>query len=176
MANGQVLYVTVDDQGAGYYPPLSVVVDPAPLPFNTIPIWAPAGALTTSMSDMMQFASAALGDTNDPSITAGFQVAETPYACARSATPSLAGCPLENNRFGLAWSVSAGSADYPVVLDKNGGLPGYSTDVLLMPERHLAVVVFVNTNDDYDTGAATQVSEAIAGEILRGLFVSLPSP
>jgi hypothetical protein len=40
--------------------------------------------------------------------------------------------------------------DVPAVLSKNGGLPGFSTEVLLMPARSLAVVVFVNSNGDTD--------------------------
>jgi CubicO group peptidase (beta-lactamase class C family) len=187
IVEGQILYVTVTDEGAGYLPPLSVLVDPAPFPFNETPIWAPAGALTSTMEDMMRFASAALGDPvpQRPEVTAGFEVAETPYACANTPgdadvypNPSLLECPAANSRYGMTWTLSPTNSGLPTVLAKNGGLPGYSTDVRLMPTRHLAVVVFANTRETRDNGehTSTRDAEQIAGEILNGLYFRLPAP
>jgi CubicO group peptidase (beta-lactamase class C family) len=129
------------------------------------------------MQDMMRFASAALGDAApNPVINAGFDVAQTPYACSAN-DPSLADCPAGTNRSALAWSIIQPdpSNSVPAVLVKNGGVPGYSTEVLLMPARHLAVVAFVNTRDTSDTGEATKDSETIARNILYGLLYNLPA-
>jgi CubicO group peptidase (beta-lactamase class C family) len=180
--NGQVSYVSVTNGGSGYVPPLSVIVAPGAAASNNIPIWAPAGALSSSMRDMTTFAAAALGDSEIgklavPAIlTQGFTIAETPYACAAE-DPSLADCPAMMAQSALAWSINpSDSADgVGEVISKNGGIPGFSTQVMLMPSRGLAVVVFANSRQNVpDTGAATAEADRVARDILFALFYALP--
>ena len=140
-----ISFVQITDPGAGYVDPVTVNVAPPPPSDLAVPIWAPAGALKSSARDLATFAAAALGHTTigtlevPPAISAGFAVAETPYAC-EGASPSLSGCtaPLS----GLAWDIYVRA---PKFIVKDGGLPGYSSTVLLLPEQDTAIVVLMNS-------------------------------
>jgi CubicO group peptidase (beta-lactamase class C family) len=96
IASGRVTFVSIDDGGDGYEQPVAVTVEPGMSITNGIPIWAPAGALHSTIRDMTVFAAAALGQARrglfavDPAITAGFKIAETPYACSGK-TPACPG-------------------------------------------------------------------------------------
>lgn len=172
IANGAVRYIAITNGGAGYVPPVAALIDPSPVPTINVPIWAPAGALKSTLHDMLRFAHAALGDSNDEAVTAGFKVAETPFACSVP-NYSVAQCPTGNNLSALAWAIDPAdtASGTPAVTFKNGGLPGFSTEVMLMPERHLAVVVFVNTNDEStDTGEKLAEAGKISSDILHGLY------
>jgi CubicO group peptidase (beta-lactamase class C family) len=153
IANGRVTSVSVTDPGAGYVPLLSVTVVPGNPESNVVPIWAPAGALLSTIDDMTRFAAAALGDDPNaawrklpPPLAAGFKTAETAYACT-GPDPDLSTCPAGTNLSGLAWEILPADAanEAPQVVTKNGGLPGFSSQIFLVPERRLAVVVFVNS-------------------------------
>ena len=82
----QIAFVKILDGGAGYVGPLAVLVAPGQPFLNNIPIWAPAGALSSTARDMTTLAEAALGHrivNGKPvsrSIREGFQIAETSYA------------------------------------------------------------------------------------------------
>lgn len=180
--NGQVSYVSVTNGGSGYVPALSVIVAPGAAASNNIPIWAPAGALSSSMRDMTAFAAAALGNSKIgklavPAILSqGFTIAETPYACSAE-DPSLADCPATTAQSALAWAINPADAADGVgeVIAKNGGIPGFSTQVMLMPSRDLAVVVFANSRQNVpDTGTATAEADRVARDILFALFYTLP--
>ncbi len=160
VAGGAVRHVAIANPGQGYAPALTVSVAPASLSPNVIPIWAPAGAISSTIRDMTAFASAALGESVvngkpiDPLVTAGFKVAETPYACV-GPYPFRAGCK-GGGLSALAWAVSPAvppspGPAFPEVIVKNGGVPGFSTEVMLMPAQRIAVVVFVNEWDTTNT-------------------------
>jgi len=182
LVNGQVSYVDVTDGGSGYVPPLAVIVEPGSPASNNIPIWAAAGALSSSMHDMVAFAAAAMGNSKvgklevPAAVTNGFAIAETPYAC-QAEDPSLADCPATTAQSALAWSITpSDTADgVPEIVGKNGGIAGFSTQVLLMPSQNLAVVVFANSRQNVpDTGSPTAEAERVARDILFGLFYHLP--
>jgi CubicO group peptidase (beta-lactamase class C family) len=107
--------------------------------------------LQSTLDDMTRFAAAALGEPRRRarlplSLREGFRIAETPYACAAQ-EPTLSTCPVGANRVGLAWSIvpADGASHIPEIITKNGGLPGFSSQIFLAPERGLAVVVLVNS-------------------------------
>lgn len=191
IVNGQVSFVSINDSGDGYEPPVSVLVEPPGGISNTIPIWAPAGALHTTIRDMAAFATAALGQTKHgmrtiaPAIVAGFRIAETPYACSGK-SPDLTGCPAGTLLSGLSWAIQPEDVpnNVPAIVLKNGGLPGFSTQLMLMPKHNLAVVVFVNSNGDQDSGEKpdpakpqlTHEAETIARNILYALYYELVQP
>jgi CubicO group peptidase (beta-lactamase class C family) len=184
IANHKVSFVTVDDGGEGYEQPLSVVFTPGTPLQNSIPIWAPAGALSSTLRDMVRLAAAALGHTEVESrpmtsrITAGFTIAETPYACQnKGGFPELEQCKPENPQSGLAWTIEQADSTHsmPTIISKNGGLPGFSTQLMLMPDRDLAVVVFMNTRSG-GTNLGEEISSPasiIARNILGALFYNL---
>lgn len=181
LVNGQVSYVEVIDGGSGYVQPLAVIVAPGSPAHNNIPVWAPAGALSSSMRDMVTFAAAAMGYTKSgklrvpAAVTNGFAIAETPYACSAE-DPSLADCPAGAAQSALAWSISPSDSvdDVPEMVSKNGGVGGFSTQVLLMPSRNLAVVVFANSRQNIpDDGTPTAEAERVARDVFFALFYNL---
>jgi CubicO group peptidase (beta-lactamase class C family) len=181
LANGKLVYVEVTDGGSGYVQPLTIIVAPGIATSENIPIWAPAGALSSSMSDMVNFAAAALGKTTimglgspvPPAMTHGFEIAEEPRACF--ANVPLADCPAGSDQSALAWAVIPADAanGVPKVIFKNGGLGGFSTQVMLVPSRNLAVVVFSNSRQVLVTGEPTVEAGDVASNILYSLLNSL---
>ena len=155
VANGAVTAVTVVDGGSGYYDPLEVTIAPGAARSNVVPVWAAAGALISTMNDMASFVSAALGETVvnghavPTALTEGFTIAETAYACSIGAHANLATCPAGVQQQGLAWAIKPGdaAAGVPTIVTKNGALPGFSSQIVLVPSRGWGLVVFVNSDD-----------------------------
>lgn len=182
IANGQVVHVQVDTPGEGYLRPLSVAIAPGGAAQNPIPIWGPAGALSSTLRDMARFATAALGQKEvggrkvPRAVTAGFKIAQRAYACALGA-PALATCPAIQTRSGLAWEVEPADPanGQPAILAKNGGIDGFSTELMLMPTEGLAVVAFVNTRSfARTTGQPERPAIPIARNIIQALFRAPP--
>jgi CubicO group peptidase (beta-lactamase class C family) len=150
--------------------PLSVKIDPGAPTVNPVPIWAPAGALQSTLEDMSIFAAAALGRPIagmkfvKPEITKAFQLAQKAYAC-QVGLPTL--CP-QAAQVGLSWAVFPpdAAAGYPSLISKNGGVPGFSTQIDLMPTEGIGVVVFANSFDP-------AVENAIAATIARNIISAL---
>jgi CubicO group peptidase (beta-lactamase class C family) len=174
IANGHVIAVELTDKGAGYVPPVSVNVAPGGAESNGVTIWAPAGGLLSTVNDLTRFAAAAAGISPVQSMgvpaamAVGFRTAETPYAC-EAGSPQLAGCPQGVWQSGLAWDIQPADAanGIPEVVAKTGRLPGYSSEIVAVPSRQLAVVVLINS----DTGSP---AADIALDIAHNLIVSLP--
>lgn len=169
--HGQVVFVAVSNGGSGYVDPLVVRVAPGgSVQPETVPIWAPAGALTSDVRDMAIFAAAALGRSSvgghpiPQRVVAGFQIAEKAYAC-KGPDPALAGCTAGYSA--LAWDLLANNETGPAYLAKDGGLPGFSSYVALMPGQDMAVVVLVNSRQDDPT---TRPSVPIGDNILWALY------
>ncbi|HET6379015.1 MAG TPA: serine hydrolase [Methylocella sp.] len=181
IANGSVSFVSVDDGGEGYIDPVTVSVAPGNAITNPVPIWAPAGALHSTIRDMSILAAAATGlplppaSVITPAIAAGFNIAETPYACT-GPLPNLPRCPAGSLLSGLSWAIQPEDKvnKVPAIVMKNGGLSGFSTQVMLMPARGLAVVVFVNSNGATSAGEKEGEAERIARNILYALYYTLP--
>jgi hypothetical protein len=55
----------------------------------------------------------------------------------------------------------------PVVVMKNGLLPGFSSEIVLVPSRQLAVVVLINSD-------TTSPADTLALDIAHNLIHSLP--
>jgi hypothetical protein len=171
IANGEVVSVQIINGGSGYPAPLAVQVAPGQPRSNPVPVWAPAGALSSTLYDMTSFVAAAIGHTTvkshtvPASLTTGFDLAETPYACIGPA-PALATCPPENGRSGLGWAIHPASGNMPEIVEKNGSLDGYSSQIVLAPSRHLAVVVLANSDTK---GPSVPVAFNIAYQVLATL-------
>ena len=174
IADGAVVAVEVTDGGAGYVAPLGVAIAPGGTEGNIQPIWGPAGALVSTTDDMTRFAAAAAGiasvqSTPVPaSMAAGFRTAEKAYAC-QAEDPKLADCAADATRSGLAWSIRPADTanSFPEIVTKNGGLPGFSSEIVVVPSRQLGVIVLINT----DTG---NPAGGIALDIAHNLVVALP--
>ncbi|WOO40798.1 serine hydrolase [Rubellicoccus peritrichatus] len=169
---GEVVHLELTNPGSGFVEPLSIKVSLPDTPAtNVIPIWAPAGAVSSTIADMVSFAEVGLGHTivNDmvvpPTLTQGLSIAQTPYFSG--AGTSFAG---------LAWNVAppVESVGIPQVVSKDGGLSGFSTQLTLMPDLDFALVVFVNTRDanTFTNTGPTRPAEAIGANITRAVALS----
>ncbi len=188
IASGHLSFVTVTNAGAGYLPPLTISVQSGNAFDNGVPIWAPAGALLSSIHDMSRFTAAALGETEiggdkvPPLVSAGFRIAQTPYAC-EGANPNILTCTPPLAQSGLAWVITPPDQTngYPMMVSKDGGLGGFSTQVDLLPSEGLGVVAFVN-NEKTMAGAPRgcpgtpqppenlALATAVARDVLNALF------
>ena len=159
----QVAFVEITDGGAGYVEPLAVLVEPGQPFLNNIPIWAPAGAMSSTARDMMILTEAALdhpvvnGRLVPRQIRRGFQVAEMSYA---QGTASCAGTEVEGS--GLAWAILPPDANVGEIIVKNGGIGGFSTVVFLVPSIDLGVVVFINSRTPISTAEQGSQPTSIA--------------
>jgi CubicO group peptidase (beta-lactamase class C family) len=182
IALGQVTFVTITDGGSGYQSPVSVRIDAPHATSAPVPIWAAAGALSSTIHDMTGFAQAALGHATidggyriPPAVTDGFRIAMEPRACQAS-DPSLQTCGPTQLRSALAWGVLPEDKKngVPEVVVKDGGIGGFSSEVRLMPARDMAVVVFANARSaEVESGNPTQTAERIADNLLYALFYTL---
>ena len=176
IALGGIVFVTITDGGSGYQPPVSVRIGAPNAAADTIPIWAPAGALSSTIRDMTVLARAALGHRFiggrpvDPAVLDGFRIAETPYAC-QAPDPSLQNCGATTGRSALAWGVMPADLGngVPAIVVKDGGVGGFSSEVRLMPARDMAVVVFANAREVTADGP-TLTAERIADNLLYALY------
>ncbi|MEJ8573293.1 serine hydrolase domain-containing protein [Microbaculum marinum] len=175
VVDGRVVFVGVVEPGSGYVDPIRVVVEPGAGVSNVVPVWAPAGALKTSLSDMGKFARSAMrhqfGHENSD-IDRAFRFAQKPYACT-GPDPSLASCAPGQERSGLAWAVAPADPETqrPAIVSKNGGLTGFTTQMDLMPAERLGVVVFSNSAGHFiSDGSTTGVAPRVAGQILNALY------
>jgi CubicO group peptidase (beta-lactamase class C family) len=159
----QVAFVEITDGGAGYVEPLAVLIEPGQPFLNNIPIWAPAGALSSTARDMMILTEAALdhpvvnGRLVPPLIRRGFQVAETSYA---QGTVSCQGAEVEGS--GLAWAILPADANIGKIIVKNGGIGGFSTVVFLVPSIDLGIVVLINSRTPPSTAEQGSQPTSIA--------------
>lgn len=148
-----------------------MIIAPGPAAANTIPIWAPAGALNSTARDMVKLLEVALGDVTGKNplarawLWAGLQVAMIPYACN-----DLDQQPCVNWA-GLGWTpivvANPESNGIPEVINKNGSLPGFSTQLRLVPAMDLGIVVLVNSMQSFETtGGPTADAANISDNIL----------
>lgn len=181
LVNGEVAFVDIETPGSGYADPLSVVVAPGAPQESAIPVWAPAGALTTSLADMATFAEAALTQPHGfprTRLHRGFEIAQAPYACT-GPDPRLSTCPAQSPRSGLAWSVlpADAAAGVPVVVAKDGALAGFTSFMILMPSKGLGVVALANSRETtIATGSVTEVAPHVAKNVFWAVYFDSASP
>jgi hypothetical protein len=178
IADGNVVAVEpccANQGGYGYVPPLSVVVAPGGARSSAVPIWAPAGSLLSTVDDLTRFAAAAAGISPVQSmpvpkaLAAGFEIAETPYAC-QAENPNVSEGPYGTSYSGLAWTIRPADSvnDMPAVVNKNGLLTaGFSSEIVLVPSRQLAVVLLINSG-------SKNPALTLALDIAHNLIFSLP--
>jgi CubicO group peptidase (beta-lactamase class C family) len=180
IANGRVTAVIVANGGTGYVSPLSVVVAPGTRERNIVPVWAAAGAIKSTIADMTNFTAAAVGlstvgtNTVPAALTDGFAVAQAAYAC-EAQNPRLVDCPAGNNRAGLAWAIlPADTANGMArIVTKNGGLAGFSSQVVVIPGSKIGVVVLANSDND---APAQNLAFQIAYNIYYGVATHSSAP
>lgn len=90
-----------------------------------------SGALWSTGSDMLKFLKANLGLDGPKELLHAMQLAQEPYFKVR---PALT--------LGLAWQKV--QANGYLLIDKNGGIPGFSSYIGMVPTKKIGIVILVN--------------------------------
>jgi len=127
-----------------------------PVEHSPIGGWPAGGRLSSSGRDMAEFLVANLGEREDlHRITKAMQIAQEPRFKVS-----------EQMTLGLAWQRAKLQGE--LVIDKNGGLPGTSTYIGMLPERKIGVVVMANRGKCKATGIGRKLLFAVAGKEHHG--------
>jgi CubicO group peptidase (beta-lactamase class C family) len=110
--------------------------------------FAGAGALRSTLNDMLKFAKASLGSDNDSPVTKAIHTAWTPHF----------GKPGKI-RVGLGWHQARDGETWW----HNGQTAGYSSALFVYPPKKLAVVVLCNTASDQTTPLAEKILQSALG-------------
>jgi CubicO group peptidase (beta-lactamase class C family) len=170
----EVAFVRITDGGAGYVEPLAVRVAPGQPFLNNIPIWAPAGALSSTAREMMRLVEAALdhrvvnGERIPRLILDGFRIAESDYA---EGVTSCKGAVTEGS--GLAWAILPLGNVLGEIIAKNGGINGFSTVVFVVPSIDLGIVVFMNSRSAKKTAELNGQPTSIATDTGENLIFAI---
>lgn len=168
--NGFVTAMTVTDGGAGYFDPLTVTVAPGAPDLNPVPAWAPAGSLSSTAANLASFTAAELGLASvngapvPQALTQALQLTQAEYVCEGPA-PGLVTCPPLRLRGGLAWIIQPAdtAAGAPRMLAKSGGLTGFDSAMVLLPDQKIGVAVLAN-------GPQTNAALTLASDIALNLY------
>jgi CubicO group peptidase (beta-lactamase class C family) len=143
--------------------------------------WAPIGGLWTSPRDYARWVAFQLSawpprDEPDTGPVRRASIRETqevhrpiPFDAWRD---DLGELQVDAGGFGFGWE-SAANCRFPKVVRHSGGLPGYGSFVLLLPEQDVGV--FVMTNLTYTGGHPVAVA-LVRGLHKRGLLPERPRP
>lgn len=89
------------------------------------------GALRSTAHDMLQFLEASLGEKGPPSLLNAMQLAERGFFPVK-----------ETLTLGLGWQRALVKGQ--LIIDKNGGLPGFGSYIGMLPAQKIGVVVLAN--------------------------------
>ncbi|MDX2080603.1 MAG: serine hydrolase domain-containing protein [Terrimicrobiaceae bacterium] len=172
VSNGGVVGVVMNSGGAGYAPAPTVVISPGASAVNTVPVWAAAGALKSSASDLVKLCQVYLGEA----VVAGNPVPAGLSAGARAAIQPLIQNDPDNPWVfsGMTWQVSTRSIQggLNLTVSKDGSLPGFATYVTLVPAINLGVVI-LRSNNQTNTGEYADPIGGVAEAIATAIQVEL---
>ena len=174
ISNGALIGVDLTDGGSGYLPPPTVRIAPGNNIVNAVPVWAAAGALKSSASDLVKLCQLYRGkqEIDGHPVPAGLSLG------ARFAIlPLIQNAPTNEIAFtGMAWQVDSGDIEggFNLRVIKDGALPGFASYVVLVPAIKLGVVILRSVNQS--TTAEYQdpigdIADAIARAIQSELLV-----
>ena len=146
VSNGAVVAVHMTSGGSGYPSRPVVHIAPGTNTVNVVPVWAAAGAIKSSASDLIKLCQLYLGrpeiDGNpvEPTLSLGARTALTPLILNSQSNP--------NGFTGMAWNVSTGDIEGGLNMQfgKDGGLTGFASYVSLVPSINLGVVILRSNN------------------------------
>ncbi len=99
---------------------------------GALPIWPGGGALHSTSSDMLKFLEANLGLFGPEELIKAMRFAQQGYFKAK-----------EDFVMGLGWQRYFPTDDL-LIIDKNGGLEGFSTYIGMIPKQKLGIVILIN--------------------------------
>jgi CubicO group peptidase (beta-lactamase class C family) len=134
-----------------------------PIPYNQIDGLAPAGGISSSISDMSKWVMALL---NDGKVGSRQAIPKAAIDATREAqdivgTASYADGEETPELYGLGWFLQDYAGRHLVM--HTGGVNGYVSSVTLVPKEHLGIVILTNTDEN-------NLIEALRWEILDAYF------
>lgn len=146
VSGGSVVGVVVTKPGSGYNAAPVVQIAPGDNIVNTVPVWAAAGALKSSASDLLKLCQLHLGQQE---IDGNPVAADLSLGARYALLPLIENTPSTPAKFtGVTWAVDTGfiGGGLNLVISKDGALPGFATYVSLVPAADLGVVILRANN------------------------------
>lgn len=112
-------------------------------------IWPGGGALKSSVSDMLKFLKANLDLEGSEDVRMAMQLAQKGYFKVNS-----------HLTLGLGWQ-RFHNENKVLIIDKNGGLEGFSTYIGMLPEEKTGIVILCNRGNTH----ITKIGRAILSEL-----------
>jgi CubicO group peptidase (beta-lactamase class C family) len=173
ISNGTVIGVNITNTGSGYIGPPVVRIAPGQNQVNVVPVWAAAGALKSSASDLVKLCQLYLGQQ----AIGGNPVSLNLSLGARFALqPLIQNALTDESAFtAMAWQVATEDIEggFNLRVVKDGGLQGFASYVVLVPAIKLGVVILRSNNqstaaeyEDPIGSVADAISRAIQTELM----------
>lgn len=146
VSGGAIVGAIVTKPGGGYSAPPVVQISPGGNIVNTVPVWAAAGALKSSASDLIKLCQLYLGQQE---IGGNPVPAELALGARYALLPLIQNTPSGPTKFtSMTWAVDTGfiGGGQNLVISKDGALPGFATYVSLVPAVNLGVVILRANN------------------------------
>ncbi len=122
------------------------IIDGAPvvIDYGDIDATAPAGSISSSITDMSTWVTALLANGNYK----GKQVIPAKAITATRTPRSIMGNARSPfSLYGLGWDIEAYEGHKLIM--HTGGIHGYVTSVTMLPEKNLGIVILTNTDSNY---------------------------
>ena len=159
--NGVVSGLTLVSGGSGYTEPPDLLIAPGDAASNNVPVWAAAGALSSTVEDMNRLIATCLTAYENPDNPAGSVAAGVNIAMQSCGT--IKG----DLDYGYAWEIEPGPGSAGKVIFKLGGVPGFSSYLGIVPGQDLGLVVMCNSRQP---DPVTRPANNVARAILTALF------
>ncbi len=169
LSGGELIGAVVTNPGSGYFAPPVVRIAPGANIANVVPVWAAAGAIKSSVSDLIRLCQLYLGYPEidghpvptELSLGARYAILPLVQEAAGNAT----------NFAGMAWDVSTQEIPpgYNLKIFKDGGLSGFGSFITLVPAAKLGVVVLCNNHNSGNYDKTSLVADSISLAIQQAL-------
>jgi CubicO group peptidase (beta-lactamase class C family) len=141
--NLSVAEMLADDDHAAAYTRRGGVI--AEVPQRPLPAMAPAGAINSSAADMARWLLAQLADGQLDGATVMSAGTAARQRAPHMLTPDAGDMPgLSQYAYGLGWSIGR-YREHSIALH-SGGIDGFTTQCLLLPDDGIGVLVLTNTS------------------------------
>lgn len=111
--------------------------------------WPGGGSLRSSSSDMLKFLEANLGLDGPIELIKAMELAQAGYFTVK-----------KNFVMGLGWQRL--TSDGLLIIDKNGGVPGFSTYIGLLPQQKIGIVILTNKAKTHVTRKGRQILKRLS--------------
>jgi CubicO group peptidase (beta-lactamase class C family) len=141
----------ITNPGSGYVGPPVVTIAPGGNHVNVVPVWAAAGSLKSSASDLIRLCQLYLGQQEIDGNSVPINLSLGARFALQALIQNTSSDPT--NFVGMAWQTSTNAIEggFNLSVVKDGALPGFASYVELTPAIDLGVVILRSNNQ---TGTA----------------------